>query len=145
MNIAIASDHGGYAFKKELKAYLEELGHSVEDFGTDSEESCDYPDYGIPAAKSVKEGMNDRAILICTNGIGMSMLANKISGLRAAMVYSESTAEKTRQHHDSNVLCLGAQEFPADRLKGFAKIWLETQYEGGRHDRRVGKFPKSCC
>ncbi len=140
MRIAVASDHGGYLFKEELITYLQKLGHVVGDFGCEGETSCDYPDYGIPAARSVSEGNNDRAILICTNGIGMCMLANKIPGIRAALVYSEKTAEKTRQHHDSNVLCLGGKEFSFDDLKKFVYIWLNTGFEGGRHERRVNKI-----
>ncbi|MDD5644528.1 MAG: RpiB/LacA/LacB family sugar-phosphate isomerase [bacterium] len=140
MRIAVASDHGGYLFKEELVRYLQELGHSVEDFGCESESSCDYPDYGIPASRSVSDGKNDRAVLICTNGIGMCMLANKIPGIRAALVYSERTAEKTRQHHDSNVLCLGGKEFSPDDLKKFVYVWLNTEFDGGRHERRVKKI-----
>ena len=140
MQIAVASDHGGFAFKQTLGKFLKELGHDVEDFGCGSEESCDYPDFGIPAAESVAVGKNERAILVCTNGIGMCMLANKIKGIRAALAYSEKTAEKTRQHHNSNVLCLGAQEFPFDELKSFVRIWLETDFDGGRHERRINKI-----
>jgi len=140
MRISLAADHGGYRFKERLAAELRRQGHQVEDFGTDSDDSVDYPDHGIPAARSVAEGKADRAILTCTNGIGMSMTANRIPGVRAAMVYSASTAERTRQHHDSNVLCLGAAEFPDDVLLGFVQTWLGTEFEGGRHARRVGKF-----
>ncbi|MEA3346988.1 MAG: ribose 5-phosphate isomerase B [Candidatus Auribacterota bacterium] len=140
MRIAIASDHGGFAFKQELEKYLRELGYEVENFGCHDEESCDYPDFGIPAAKSVVRKKNEKAILVCTNGIGMCMLANKIEGIRAALVYSKKTAAKTRQHHNSNILCLGGKEFPFDELKSFVKIWLETDFEGGRHERRVNKI-----
>ena len=108
MRIAVASDHAGFAFKQALIAELRQLGHEVVDFGTDSEASCDYPDFAIPAAQSVASGDCDRAILPCTNGIGMAMVANRIPGVRGALVYSERTAMMTRQHHDSNALCLGA-------------------------------------
>ena len=141
MKIAVASDHAGWAFKQRLVQELERLGHEVQDFGTDSEESCDYPDFGIPAVKSVVEGDADRAILQCTNGIGMAMLANRVPGARGALVYSERTAAMTRQHHDSNVLCLGAHEFSAEDLLKWVAIWLDTPFEGGRHARRIGKFP----
>jgi ribose 5-phosphate isomerase B len=140
MRIAVASDHAGYEFKCELQRELERLGHEVEDFGTDSSESCDYPDFGIPAAQSAANGETDRAILACTNGIGMSMLANRIPGARAALVYSERTAAMTRNHHDSNVLCIGAGEFPSEDLLKWVRIWLEEEFEGGRHARRIGKF-----
>ena len=112
MKVALAADHGGYAVKRRLADELRKLGHQVVDFGTDSTESCDYPDFGIPAARSVASGQNERAILVCTNGIGMGMLANRIPGARAAVVYSDTSAERTRQHHDSNVLCLGARAAP---------------------------------
>jgi len=139
MKIAIAGDHAAYEFKTRLRDELVRLGYEVEDHGTDSSESCDYPDYGIPAARSVASGDVDRAILMCTNGIGMSMLANRIPGVRAALVYSETSAVATRAHHDSNVLCLGAGEFPPEDLLKFVTTWLATEFEGGRHERRIGK------
>jgi len=140
MKIALAGDHAGYAFKRRLGEELRKLGHEVTDFGTDSTESCDYPDFGIPASRSVAEGKSDRAILVCTNGIGMGMLANRIPGVRAAVVYSDTTAERTRQHHDSNVLCLGAGEFSEEQLLRWARTWLSAEFEDGRHSRRVKKF-----
>jgi ribose 5-phosphate isomerase B len=140
MRISLAADHAGFELKQRLVRELEKLGHEVSDFGTSSTESCDYPDYAIPAARAVAEGKADRAILACTNGIGMAMTANRIPGVRAALVYSARTAAMTRQHHDSNVLCLGAGEFPADELLEWVRIWLSTPFEGGRHARRVGKF-----
>ena len=141
MKIAVGSDHAGFAFKEKLAVELRRLGHEVADFGTDGEESCDYPDFAIPAAKSVAAGETDRAILPCTNGIGMAMVAIRIPGVRAALVYSELTAATTRQHHDSNVLCLGAHEFPAEDLLKWVAIWLDTDFESGRHARRIAKFP----
>jgi ribose 5-phosphate isomerase B len=140
MKIALAGDHAGYAFKRRLGDELRKLGHEVVDYGTDGTESCDYPDFGIPAVKSVASGESARAILVCTNGVGMGMLANRIPGARAAVVYSDTTAERTRQHHDSNVLCLGAGEFPEDQLLRWSRTWLDTKFEGGRHQRRVSKF-----
>jgi RpiB/LacA/LacB family sugar-phosphate isomerase len=139
MRISIASDHAGYAFKERLRGELSREGHAVRDFGTRSEESCDYPDFGIPAARSVANGEADRAILICSNGIGMCMLANRIPGVRAALVYSAKTAEMTRAHHDSNVLCLGAQQFAPEELLDWVRVWLEAKFEGGRHERRIRK------
>ena len=139
MRIAVAADHAGFEFKTRLIEELRSLGHEVADEGTDSPESCDYPDYAIPAARSVSEGKSDRAILVCSNGIGMGMVANRIPGVRAAVVYSERTAEMTRGHHDSNVLCLGAQQFPEEDLLKFVRVWLDTDFEGGRHARRMKK------
>ena len=139
MKIAVAADHAGYEFKEKLKARLAELGHEVVDYGTESTESCDYPDFAIPAARSVATGKADRAILPCTNGIGMAMLANRIPGVRGALVYNDRTAAMTRQHHDSNVLCVGAGEFDADEILRWVEIWLDTGFEGGRHERRIKK------
>ena len=141
MKLALAADHAGFAFKRELARELARLGHEVRDFGTASDESCDYPDFALPAVKSVAEGECGRAILACTNGIGMAMVANRLARIRAAVVYNERTAEMTRAHHDSNVLCLGAGEFPNADLLKWVRIWLETGFDGGRHARRIGKFP----
>ncbi len=139
MRIAVAADHAGFEFKTRLIEELRSLGHEVADEGTDSPQSCDYPDYAIPAARSVSEGKSDRGILVCSNGIGMGMVANRIPGVRAAVVYSERTAEMTRGHPDSNVLCLGAQQFPEEDLLKFVRVWLDTDFEGGRHARRMKK------
>jgi ribose 5-phosphate isomerase B len=143
MKIAIACDHGAFTFKGALLEFLERMGHDVVDFGTHSVESCDYPDYGLPALRATAAGECDRVILTCTNGLGMSMLANKVDGIRAALVYNNRTAETTRKHHDSNCLCLGAAEFSESALLGFVELWLKTDFEGGRHLRRINKFP-SC-
>ena len=140
MRIALAADHAGFDYKQRLARELAQLGHEVADFGTDSKESTDYPDHAIPAARAVAAGQADRAILVCTNGIGMAMTANRIPGVRAALVFNERSAAMTRQHHDSNALCLGAGEFPADELSKWVRLWLDTPFEGGRHARRVGKF-----
>ena len=139
MKIAVASDHAGYAFKAELARELEELGHAVVDCGTHSEASCDYPDFALAAARKVAEGEADRAILTCTNGIGMAMAANRIPSIRAALIYSERTAAMTRRHHGSKVLCLGAGEFPSGDLLKWVRIWLVEEFEGGRHERRMRK------
>ena len=140
MRIALAADHAGFELKAELCRELERLGHEVHDFGTHDAESCDYPDYAIPAVQSLVAGEADRTILVCGNGIGMGMTANRIAGARAAVGYSKSSAATTRAHHDSNVLCLGAREFPPADLLEFARIWLETPFDAGRHERRVAKF-----
>ena len=139
MRIALAADHAGFEFKERLERELRAAGHEVRDFGTQSAESCDYPDYGVPAARSVADGSSDRAVLVCSNGIGMSMLANRIPGVKAALVYSDRSAAMTRRHHGSNVLCLGADEFPPERLLEWVKVWLAEPFEGGRHERRIQK------
>jgi len=140
MKVAIAADHGGFELKSRLIQELKNMGHDPVDFGPATLDPVDdYPDYGRPAAQAVADARVDRAILICNNGIGMGMLANKIPGVRAAVVYSEKTARQTRRHHDSNVLCLGGQEFSTDELMHMIQIWLTTDFEGGRHERRMGK------
>ena len=141
MKIGVAADHGGYALKAELVQELKAQGYVVQDFGPDHfDPADDYPDFGIPAARAVAAGVMDRAILICNNGIGMGILANKVEGVRAAVVYNEQSARDTREHHDSNVIALGGQEFSADRLKGFIDIWLKAEFAGGRHERRMRKI-----
>jgi len=139
MRISIAADHAGFDFKERLERELVAAGHEVRDFGTDSADSCDYPDHGVPAARSVADGSSERAVLVCSNGIGMSMLANRIPGVKAALVYSERSAAMTRRHHGSNVLCLGAGEFPPEELLKWVRIWLSEPFEGGRHERRIAK------
>ncbi len=141
MNIAIAADHGGFDFKQQLRDQLEKAGHQVFDCGPDTlDPADDYPDFGLPAARAVSAGQADRAILICNNGIGMAMLANKHPGVRAAVVYSAETAAQTRQHHDSNVLALGGAIFTPEELLHFTEIWMNTEFEGGRHQRRMNKI-----
>jgi ribose 5-phosphate isomerase B len=139
VKITIACDHAAYDFKTKLISRLEEQGHEVQDYGCSGNESCDYPDFGIPACQEVSEGRADRALLICNNGIGMSIAANKTRNIVAALVYSRETAKMTRNHHDSNVLCLGAQQFSEEDLNSFIDIWLKEEFEGGRHARRIGK------
>ncbi len=139
MKIALASDHGGFDFKSKLIESLEDNNIEVIDFGTDSNKSCDYPEYGIPAARCVAKGEADLGILICNNGIGMSILANKITGIKAAVVYSNRSAKATREHHNSNIICLGGQEFTELELFSFVSIWLDSDYQGGRHERRIKK------
>ena len=137
--IALASDHGGLSLKNAVKNYLESQGLEVRDFGTNSPESCDYPDFGAPAARAVAEGTCERGILICTTGIGMSMVANKIPGIRCALCHDLMSARLTRQHNDTNVLALGAGVVGEMLALEIVKIWLNTEFEGGRHARRIGK------
>ncbi|MDD5262484.1 MAG: RpiB/LacA/LacB family sugar-phosphate isomerase [Methylacidiphilales bacterium] len=141
MKIGIAADHGGFKIKAQIQSELEKQGFQVVDFGPHQlDPADDYPDYGIPAAEAVARHEVDRSILICNNGIGMCMLANKIPGIRAALVYNEHCALNTREHHDSNVLCLGGQEFCPEQLLKFTNIWLHTDFAGGRHERRMNKI-----
>jgi ribose 5-phosphate isomerase B len=139
MKITLACDHAAYEFKLGLIERLKGEGHEVTDYGCSGLESCDYPDFGIPACTDVSEGKADRAILICNNGIGMSIMANKVRGVVAALVYSEETAKMTRNHHNSNAICLGAKQFSTDELNSFIDIWLSEKFEAGRHERRIGK------
>ena len=140
MKISIACDHGGLDLKESLKKWLIENNYDVIDYGTNSKDSCDYPDFGRPACEAVRDKKVDRGIVICTTGIGMSIVANKVKGIRCALVSNTEGASLTRRHNDSNVLALGAK-FTSDELaKEITKIWLETEFEGGRHQRRVDKI-----
>lgn len=142
MKIAIASDHRGFEFKQKIAHLLSEGGHTVVDFGTDDgEKSVDYPDYGSKAATAVSRGECERAILICGTGIGMSLTANKIKGIRAAVGNDLYSTEMSRRHNDSNVLCIGADLLPPGPLvKKILNVWLSTPFEGERHTRRVKKI-----
>jgi ribose 5-phosphate isomerase B len=140
MKIAVASDHAGFNYKKELSAYLKELGHQVLDFGTFSEESVDYPDYAFPAAEAVAGGIADFGILICGTGIGMAITANKIVGIRAANCTSTEMAEMARRHNNANVLTLGARITDIEIAKKIIKVFLDTEFEGGRHMIRIEKI-----
>jgi len=140
MKIAVGSDHRGYFAKQRLKPFLEQLGYEVEDFGTDSTKSYDYPDVAGPAAKSVADHRADRAILLCGTGLGMSISANKVRGVRAALCHDELTAQMSRQHNDANVLCLPADLIGEALVRRIVEVWLETPFEGGRHSRRVRKI-----
>ncbi|MEB2309071.1 MAG: ribose 5-phosphate isomerase B [Candidatus Brocadiaceae bacterium] len=141
MKIALASDHRGFDFKKHIASMLTQLGYTVKDFGTNkNNESVDYPDYGLYAARAVGLGECERGILVCGTGIGMSLIANKVKGVRAACCHNLYTAEMSRRHNDSNVLCIGADIVDEELLEQKVKLWLETPFEGGRHARRVGKI-----
>jgi ribose 5-phosphate isomerase B len=142
MKIAIGSDHRGFESKRRLATMLKTQKHDVVDVGTCSEESCDYPDYAFDAAKQVSGGNVDRAILVCGTGIGMCMCANKVPGARAALCHDSITAEMSRRHNDANILCLSADLLGEELIERMVKIWLETEFEGGRHSRRVDKIAK---
>jgi len=138
--IAIASDHGGYKLKCAIEKYLEEKGYEYKDFGTDNENSCDYADYAKKVAVSVKNGECEKGILVCGTGIGMSIAANKVHGIRAALCGDYFSAKYTRLHNDSNVLCLGQRVTGEGLALELVKIFLETEFEGGRHAVRIGKI-----
>lgn len=140
MNIAIASDHAGLDLKREVARVLRELGHSVTDFGAHTNESVDYPDFGALAAEAVAGGKADRGVLICGTGIGMSIVANRFAGVRAALCHDPYTAAVSRRHNDANVLVLGQRVLGTDLALAILRAWLETAFEGGRHARRVAKL-----
>lgn len=140
MRIAIASDHAGFALKESLRRKLLDEGHEVLDFGTNSLESCDYPDFAQAAAREVAAGRCDRGILVCYTGIGMAMAANKVAGVRAAPVEREEEVQLTRQHNDANVLALGAKFVGEEQAAALVDIFLNTEFQGGRHARRVAKI-----
>ena len=137
--IAIASDHGGYQLKEHLKAYLAARGLTCQDFGTDSTDSCDYPLFGKAAAQAVADGRCETGIVICTTGIGISISANKVKGIRCALCGDVLSAEMTRRHNDANVLAMGAGVTGGNLAQRILDVFLSTQFEGGRHQRRVDK------
>jgi len=140
MKVAVACDHRGYEAKELIKALLSREGYKVFDFGTGSSKSCDYPDYGIPACVAVSRGDADRGILICGSGVGMSITANKVKGIRAALCYDELMAQMSRKHNDANVLCLPAMLVNDPLITRIVESWLTTEFESGRHSRRLEKM-----
>lgn len=138
MKIAIGSDHGAYTLKQDMINWLKDLGFDVEDKGCDSLDSCDYPIYARAVAEAVADGSVDKGIVLCTTGIGASIAANKVKGIRCALCHNEHTAEMTRLHNDSNVLAMGAAELTPVLAKRIAKIWLDTEFSGEeKHARRI--------
>ena len=140
MKIAIASDHAGFSEKEKLKPLLTELGIGFEDLGTQSESSVDYPDFAQKVAEQVAQGSVDQGVLVCGSGTGMAITANKVSGVRAAVAWSEETARLARQHNDANVLALGARTTPQGEIPRIVRAWFDTTFEGGRHADRVKKI-----
>ena len=137
MKIAIASDHGGFELKEIIYKYLLEKGYNVENFGTNSLDSCNYPIYAKKVCEAILENNFNKGILICTTGIGMSIMANRYKGIRAACLSDKFSAEMTRKHNNSNVLCLGAKLISTDLAKELVDIWLTTEFEAGRHQTRI--------
>ncbi len=140
MKISVASDHAAYERKKEVVQYLKEKGHEVIDFGTDSSASVDYPDYIEPACEAVARHDVERGVMLCGSGIGASIVANKVKGIRAALCMDEYSAEYSRRHNDANVLVLAGRRRTMDDISRYLDIWLGTEYEGGRHQNRVDKI-----
>jgi ribose 5-phosphate isomerase B len=140
MRIAVGSDHAGFAAKEALKRSLAGLGHAVEDFGCSSEESCDYPDFVVPAAEAVAAGRCERGFVLGGSGNGEAIAANKVPGIRAAVITDEFTAEMARRHNDANVASFGSRVVATERILKLAAIFLETPFDGGRHQRRVEKI-----
>ena len=140
MKIAVACDHGGLQLKRALVRYLTSKGHEVIDFGTDTEESCDYPDYALPAAEAVAAGRCERGILVCGTGIGVSLVANKVPGIRCAHCHDTYSAKYTRLHNDANMLAFGQRVIGEGLMLEIVDTFLRTDFEGGRHQRRVDKI-----
>lgn len=137
MKLVLASDHGGYELKEEIKKHLEGKGYEIEDIGTHSTESVDYPKYGRTAAEIVASGKADKGILCCGTGIGISLAANKVKGIRCAVVSDTFSAKMSRAHNNANMLSLGGRVVGAGLALEIVDIWLATEFEGGRHERRV--------
>jgi len=140
MKIVIGSDHRGYDIKQQIKAIATEMGHECIDVGTSDNNPVDYPDLAYLAATAVSNKEADRAILSCATGIGMSMAANKVNGIRAALCHDELTAQISRDHNDANVLCFSADQVGVVLLRKMVEVWLSTEFSGGRHERRVRKI-----
>lgn len=140
MKIAVACDHGGLQLKRALVRYLASKGHEVIDFGTDTEESCDYPDYALPAAEAVAAGRCERGILVCGTGIGVSLVANKVPGIRCAHCHDTYSAKYTRLHNDANMLAFGQRVIGEGLMEEIVDVFLSTDFEGGRHQRRLDKL-----
>jgi len=140
MKIAVGSDHRGFEAKEQIKAIVTDLGHECIDFGTDDNNPVDYPDPAYSTALAVSKKQADRAILACATGLGMSIAANKINGIRAALCHDELSAQISRDHNDANVLCVSGDQVGEVLLRKIVEVWLRTEFAGGRHERRVRKI-----
>ena len=145
MRIAVGSDHAGFSLKEDVVGLLSELGHSYEDFGCHDSTSVDYPDIGRPVAEAVADGRFDRGILVCATGIGMCIVANKVKGIRAASCHDTLSARRAREHNDANVLCLGQLATGQSIARDIVKTFLDTEFAGGRHARRLEKIRAMEC
>lgn len=142
MKIALASDHAGFAYKEIIKTTLTELGHEVKDFGADSTESCDYPDFIRPAAQAVANGQCDRAIIFGGSGNGEAMVANRVNGIRCGLAWDIRSARLCREHNDANVLSIGERMVSVHEAIEIVELWLTTEFQGGRHIQRIKKIDK---
>ncbi len=140
MKIAIGADHAGFALKDQVRDALRQAGHEVVDVGTNSAESTDYPDYAGAVAHDVVSGAADRGVLVCSTGVGMSIAANKVDGIRAALAVNPEEVRLTRAHNDANIITIGARYTDAQTANEMVRVFLETPFEGGRHARRIGKI-----
>lgn len=140
MKIAIGSDHAGFEIKEKIKEQLKSMDFEVEDFGTNSTDSVDYPDFGAAVGKAVSAGKADDGIIVCGSGIGICIAANKIDGVRAAQAWNEETAKLSRQHNNANVLSIGARVIPENEIPKIVNAWFEAKFEGGRHQSRLDKI-----
>ena len=140
MKIAIGSDHAGFQIKEKIKRQLEEMNLEVEDLGTHSLDSVDYPDFGAKVGREVASGNADEGIVVCGSGIGIAIAANKIRGVRAAQAWNEETARLARQHNDANVLSIGARVVPEEEIPKIVRAWFDAKFEGGRHAGRIAKI-----
>lgn len=140
MKVVIASDHGGVNIRREIISLMEEMNIEYVDLGCEESCSVDYPDYAIPAAEMVVKGEADRGILVCGTGIGMSIAANKVKGIRCALVHDVFSAKETRKHNNTNMLAMGERVIGAGLAREIAKAWLVTEFEGDRHERRINKI-----
>jgi len=140
MKIAVGSDHRGYEAKQVVKAIIAQMGHECVDFGTDGTNPVDYPDLAYTVARAVSDAQAGRAILICATGLGMSIAANKVRGIRAALCHDELSAQISRDHNDTNVLCLSGDQIGQVLLRKIVEVWISTEFSGGRHQRRVNKI-----
>jgi ribose 5-phosphate isomerase B len=140
MQVGLACDHGGFELKEELKTFLKTLGLEPVDMGTFNEDSVDYPDFGVRVAKKVSQGELEKGILICGTGIGMSIVANKFPRIRAALANDLYSSRCSREHNDANILIIGGRIVGKELAKEIVKVWLETPFAGGRHQRRIEKI-----
>jgi len=140
MKIALGADHRGYHIKERLKDFLVDLGHDVLDCGCISDRACDYPDFAVPVCLRVTRAQAERGILLCGSGIGMTIVANKVAGIRAALCHDELTAEMSRRHNDANILSLPADLLGEELMRRMIEVWLQTPFDAGRHARRVKKM-----
>ena len=140
MKIALGTDHAGYEYKERIKQHLIEQNHEVTDFGTDSAESCDYPDFIYPAAQAVAKGQADRAIVLGASGNGEAIVANKVRGIRCALCWNVQTARLAKEHNDANMIAIGQRTIPLQTALDLVDAWLAAEFQGGRHARRVAQI-----